>query len=460
VTDRRAKWLAAVMVVLAVVVGLNLVAYADNRQVDLSAANSFTLSPETVALLHQVGHPLQIVAFLTTGGPDARDASYLLNRYREVNHRISWSVVDPDANPGEAKAYGITSYSTVVLSYQGRRITAPDAQEADLSTAILRLLRGSTQQVCVMTGDGEPDLQDTGPNGLADVATVLRQNAFDATAVDLTVGTGTVPSTCAAVLEMGPQQPWSPGEVTALQGYLHKGGRLMVLTSSLSNTDPNAVLQPWGIGFEGGLVLDPARSEGVDWSNVVVQDLPSAGPVDEGVTSLQFPAPSALVVGRNSGALTVEDLAQTSSQSYVDPDPSSGTLTFSPGDVPGPAVLAAASDSSQVLNGGPGPAPGVAGPSAVHTRLFVTGCDTWMTNGFLGNLGNRRFFVNAVDWLTGQDNLVLATSQAPGSRPLPLTPALQAELLGVTVGAVPGLIVSAALGRAGWLRRRRSKRRQ
>lgn len=457
-SSRRVRWLVASTVVLVMAVLGNVAAYANNRQTDFSAANSFTLSAETVSLLNRIDHPLQVVAFLTSNGSASRDAAYLLGRYRDANHHITWSVVDPDANPGEARAYGVTSYSTVVLTYQGRRITAPAVDESDLSTAILRLVRGSTVTVCTLTGNGEPDLQDSGPNGLADVASLLKQNAFVAERVDLTIGAGAVPSSCAAVLEMGPQQPWPQPEVTALQSYLRAGGRMMVLTSSLSATNPNPVLQPWGIGFEGGLVLDPARSEGVDWSNVVVQDFPSSSAVVDGVSSTQFPASSGLVVEQSAGGLTVETLARTSGQSYVDPDPDNGPLTFSPGDVPGPVVVAAASDSSQVASAGPGPAPGVPGPRVVRTRLFVVGCDTWMTNGFLDNLGNRRLFVNAVDWLTSQDDLVLATSQVPGSRPLPLTPGLQAQLLGITVGAVPGGIVAAGLARAGWSRRRKRVR--
>lgn len=450
----RARLLVVAVVVLVVVVVGNLTAYAHNREVDLSAADSFTLSAETVALLHQVRHPLTITAFLTATGPEAHDASYLLARYREVNREVTWSVVDPDTNPGEARRFGITSYSTVVLGYQGRQVDAAAVEESDLSTAILRLLRGKTQEVCILTGNGEPGLDDTGPDGLSDVAALLRQNAYSATSVDLTVGNTAVPAGCAAVLEMGPQQALAPTEVTSLQTYLAAGGRLMMLTSSLSSTDPNPILQPYGIGFEGGLVLDPARSEGVDWSNVIVQQLPSASPVDQGVTSLQFPAPSGLVVTGSSGGRTVDALGVTSGQSYVDPNPSGGSVSFASGDIPGPVVVAAASDDSHVVSSGPGPAPGVPGARVVRTRLFVTGCDTWMTNGFLDNLGNRRFFVNAVNWLAGQDNLVLSTSQPPGSRPLPLTPGLQAELLGVTVGAVPAVIVSGVLGRVAWTRRR------
>jgi len=81
------------------------------------------------------------------------------------------------------------------------------------------------------------------------------------------------------------------------------------------------------------------------------------------------------------------------------------------------------------------------GPGVVDSRVFVTGSDVWMTNQFLDDLGNRRFFANALNWLASQDQLVVATSPPNVSRPLPLTPARQTEILLVTVGLVPGAIL-------------------
>src|SRR5205814_10271078 len=114
--------------------------------------------------------------------------------------------------------------------------------------------------------------------------------AYDVRALDLTVGPKPlVPPDCAAVLILGPRDPIGAGEATALTDYARSAGRLMVVASSLSRNDPNPLLNPWGVRFLGGLVLDPTRSQGADESNVIVEDLPSASPVDDGVSRLQFP---------------------------------------------------------------------------------------------------------------------------------------------------------------------------
>jgi ABC-type uncharacterized transport system involved in gliding motility auxiliary subunit len=443
---RRRRGVLAAAAVLALVVAGNVAAYAHDPELDLSAGHRYTLSKETVALVREVHHPLHVIAFVAGGGLEARRAGYLLARYHELNRAITYSVVDPEADPGEARRYGITAYSTVVLTYEGRRVDAPLPDEEDISTAILRLLRGGVRDVCVMTGEGEPSLSDRGPDGLSGVAALLRHNAFRPVPLDLAVGDPSVPSRCAAVLDLGPEEPFLPATVQALLAYLRGGGRMMLLVSSLSGADPNPILEPYGMHFLGGLVLDPARSEGVDWSDVIVQKFPSVNPVDQGVSSMQLPAPSGLLVTEpQKGGLTVSTLAVTSHRSYLDPHPDRNGVAFGPGDIPGPITVAAAADESELLPTGEHRIPEVTGPRIQRTRLVVVGCDTFMTNGFLDHLGNRRFLVNAVDWLTEQNQLVVATSPPVQNRPLPLTPALQAEILGLTVGAVPACMIGTAV---------------
>src|SRR3954463_11345487 len=99
------RWRRALIVgvlVIVVVVGGNVLAYAHNAQADLSAAHRFSLAPQTKRGLDQVKAPLKVTAFLNNAGATARDARFLLARYHELNRRISFSVVDPDADPAAA----------------------------------------------------------------------------------------------------------------------------------------------------------------------------------------------------------------------------------------------------------------------------------------------------------------------------------------------------------------------
>jgi len=455
-TRRWRRVLVVAVLLVVVVVGGNLLAYAHNAQADLSATHRFSLAPQTKGVLDQVKAPLKVTAFLNSTGGTARDARFLLARYHELNRHISFSVIDPDADPTAARRFGISQYSTVILTYQGRRVEAPSVDELDISTAILRLVRGGTKTVCVLTGHGEPALDDQAGTGLSKVGDIFRRNAYDVRTLDLTVGPGAVPSDCIAVFDFGPRDPFTPQEVQALNAYGKAAGRLMLVTSSLTNGDPNPITEPWGVHFLGGLVVDPDRSEGGDPTNVVVEDLPSSSPVVDGVTRLQFPVSSGLAVARGlPDGLTVERLGVTSDSSWVESNPDQG-LAFDKNDIPGPVIVATASDDSRVEETGEKRVPG-GGARVVRTRVLVTGSDTWLTNDFLDRLSNRRFFVNGLAWLTQDEQLIATTAQVSTDRSLPLTAERQARILVLAVGVVPGIIIGAGLLTHFALRRRRRR---
>ncbi|MBV8981903.1 MAG: GldG family protein, partial [Acidimicrobiia bacterium] len=379
---RRRRALVVGLVVVAAVVGGNLLAYAHNAQADLSATHRFSLAPQTKGVLDQVTAPLKVTAFLNNAGAAARDARFLLARYHELNRHISFSVVDPDADPTAARRYGITAYSTVVLTYKGRRVDAASVDELDISTAILRLVRGGTKTVCVLTGHGEPALDDTTGMGLSKVADVFRHNAYDVRTVDLTVGQATVPADCVALFDFGPRDPLGPREAQAVNAYAKAAGRVMIVASSLTTADPNPITEPWGVHFLGGVVVDPQRSEGGDPTNVVVENLPSSSPVVDGVTRLQFPVTAGLAVASDlRDGLTVERLGVTSDASWVESNPDV-EMSFDKNDIPGPVVVATASDDSRVESSGEQRVPG-GGARVVRTRVLITASDTWLTNDFI-----------------------------------------------------------------------------
>jgi ABC-type uncharacterized transport system involved in gliding motility auxiliary subunit len=436
---RAGRAVLAVLVLVALVV-VNVLAQRSGRTLDLTEGSRLTLRPESKAILRRVDHPLAIEAFVRADGPTGRDAAALLARYDDADGDVHAEVVDPDAEPGRARRLGITQFGTAVLRYRGRRVDIATISEVEITSAILRLVRGRVPAACFVTGHGEPALDDDGPDGFSSFSALARRNGFVPSARN--VGVAGLRG-CDLVVLGGPRVPLAAAEVTALRSFLEADGKLLVLTDSFSSADVNPLLSGWGITFLGGVLLDRAGNFGNDPSTVVVSDFPSASQVVDGVPSLLAPAPAGLAVPKAQprAGLTVSVLARSSGDSVLaaDPeDPSKGGIT-------GPVALAAAADLSRVAGD----------PPVVHrTRLLVVADVALAGNSTIQALGNAKLLANGLSWLARDEVLLTVGTADPGTHPLTTDVSRRRTAFVVTVLLVPiALLLVGTL--VVWRRRRR-----
>ena len=127
------------------------------------------------------------------------------------------------------------------------------------------------------------------------------------------------------------------------------------------------------------------------------------------------------------------------------------------GDKAGPVSLAAAVSAAATDASTSAPAPGDAANKTndapkPETRLVVFGDSDFVTNGYLGIPGNRDLFLNSVNWLAQQENLISIRPKDPEDRRVSLT-ADQAKLIfWLSILIIPGLILAG--GVQTWWRRR------
>ncbi len=132
-------------------------------------------------------------------------------------------------------------------------------------------------------------------------------------------------------------------------------------------------------------------------------------------------------------------LADTGASSLLIEDPHADAGSARPG----PITVMAAADDSQNIDG------------VVHRQRLVLVADAdFASNAFVGEAGNARLLVQAVDWLTVDDALVSISSNLTEPRPLVLTDARRSYALALTAGIIPGLALVA--GAFVWALRRRA----
>jgi ABC-type uncharacterized transport system involved in gliding motility auxiliary subunit len=108
-------------------------------------------------------------------------------------------------------------------------------------------------------------------------------------------------------------------------------------------------------------------------------------------------------------------------------------------DLKGPLLLGAAGKYNGGKEGGPG-------------MFVVVGTSSWIANGFLSFNGNRNLFLNMLNWLSSDEDLISIRPKEPDDRPLNMNQRQVNMVLYSSVFGLPILIVVAGLGV--WWRRR------
>jgi hypothetical protein len=449
-TDRL-RALVGPTVALAVALGVNLIPVPADARVDLTSTDRFTLSHASGEVLKAVAVPVRITVFEPGGSAEARDAKVLLRQFNQHNGQISWRVIDIRNTPGEAERLGATDDGDVVVEAGGgREVFSPLTEEA-VTSAITRLARGAPSEVCALAGHGERELDDGAAGGYELARQAMKDNGIAAMRLDLTVAKS-VPSECTTLLMPGPTGGLAKREITLINNYLAADGKMMILDDP-GGPDVSAITAPYGLRLLPGVVVDPDRGVAGDPTTLLVNGFPTVSPVVAKVSGVQMVGSGGITTAASERTgLSVAQLAVSSAKSWLETD--STAMKFEPerGDRAGPVVLAATADDSTVHSTGETRVSGN-GPSIARTRLVVVADADWACNALITEQDNRRMFINALNWLAGQEDLVVVGGDRPDLRRLQLTESRRRLLGAVSMAGIPGLV---ALGGVGcWARRRR-----
>jgi len=160
---------------------------------------------------------------------------------------------------------------------------------------------------------------------------------------------------------------------------------------------------------------------------------------------------------------SAQNLVETSKNSWAETDikrlATSGQVEreLDKGDKAGPVSLAAAVSAGATDAPAAAPTPGDGANKTndapkPETRLVVFGDSDFVTNGYLGIPGNRDLFLNSVNWLAQQENLISIRPKDPEDRRVTLSAGAASKIFWLAIVVIPGLILAG--GVQTWWRRR------
>ncbi|MGH7278587.1 MAG: GldG family protein, partial [Candidatus Rokuibacteriota bacterium] len=318
-----------------------------------------------------------------------------------------------------------------------------DAEEEKLTNALSKLLRPGKRVVYVLQGHGGHELGNTERAGFSEAKAAMERSNYEVKPLVL-AREGTIAADAALVILPGPRTDLFAPELDALDGYVGRGGKLLVMVNPFQNAGLKTYLAKYGFELANDLVVEPnpiGRLFGIGPEVPIVQQYePHPITRDMGGITTLFPLTRSLSAAKTPPqGVTVQVLARTSAQSWGETNRQAleqGQAQPDAQDAKGPLAVAAVATRDKA-------------------RIVLYGTSALASNQFLNVQGNRDFFLNTVSWLADEENLIAIRPKETRQTPVFLT-SLQAQavfLLPVVV--LPGIVVIGGI--VAFFRRRSAK---
>lgn len=377
-------------------------------QTDITRNASNTLSMASQKLLETLPDKVQVTAYIKKGQPIRLQIAQLVDRYSRHKANVTLSFVDPDSQPEKTRELAIGAEGLVLIDYQGRTEKLKFVDESTLTNALLHLANAKERWVTFLTGHGERL-----PDGIANFdfgqfGKELSRRKITALPLNL-AAVSAIPDNSALLVIAAPAVPLLAGEIDIIKHYIQRGGNVLLLTDP-DNKNLDALQQQLGIRKLPGIIID--RGAGLygidDPSFVLASDYPPH-PVTRGLQIITlYPVAAALEHDKASG-FNAQPLLNSSSKTWTETGVIAGAVGFNANSNEKQGPLTVAYALTRTLD------------NTTEQRVIVIGDSDFLTNTYLGNVGNLDMGLRLVNWLIHDDRYIDIPAKTAIDKNLQLT---------------------------------------
>jgi len=448
---------------LAIIGMVNYLSARHHARYDWTADDYFSLSEKSINIVQELTQPVKVIVFLSPGREFYDDARELLEQYQAQSEKLEIEYVDPDRNRTRAlelvQRYNTANNNVIIFESETRTkyITETDLVEFDYSgmqygqqptikafhgeeqitSAILEVTQTERPTVALTTGHGEPTLETA--------RELLRQDNLEVIDLNLPALTA-IPENCDALLVIGATSQFMPAELTVIENYLDRGGKVLLTLdpglekdSGIKSTGLEKLIERYGITADNDIVID------------MEYQLPQLGP--SGIFTQDYGTHPA--VRPMTAISTIFLLTRSFSQGAVPEEYSYQPLIYSSANSWGEVDLNDLQEIEQTDNDLPGPLTLAFALEAADTggmKLIVFGDADFITGEQLALEPNFDLFLNSVNYLTERHSLISIPPKNPKPVSITLTSDQMRNLSILTLALFP--LISLISGIYIWIRRR------
>lgn len=431
-----------ILVVIAAVVVVNVLADRYDKSYDATSNKRYSLSEQTVKIVKGLKQDANITYF--DQSTRFREGKDLLDQYANLSPKVHVEYIDPDKNPTAAREAGIRNFGTAVVQVGTRKEEAKSMNEEGVTGAFIRDLKSGTHTVCFVTGSGEHQIDDTEREGLSRFKDMLAKENYETKSISL-LQKAEVPADCTALVVAGPTRNYEQPEVDAIKSYVEGGGRAMFLMDAplkmgretIADNDALAsLLKGWGVALDKDLILDLnplGQMVGLGPQVALVTSYESQPIVSElKGTATGFPLSRSMEI-KNTDKTSVQKLFDSSNSSLATSNLSSASVNVKdPKNKKGPLTIAAAGTYTT-------------GKENSNGRFVVVGSSSWMDNGFIDWNGNNDLALNAINWLSSDEDLISIRPKEREDRRITMTRAQLSWVRATSQFLLPMVVVVAGI---------------
>jgi ABC-type uncharacterized transport system involved in gliding motility auxiliary subunit len=300
------------------------------------------------------------------------------------------------------------------------------------------LARAEDKLIVALSGHGERRLDGNANYDLGGVGKHLRTNGFNSQQLNLAIEQD-VPENASMLLIASPQTDLLPGEVDKLLNYIDRGGNLLWLVDQESLRGLLPLTEKLRLTLTPGVVVDPQAEQLKAPITFALGAIYGQHVITNNFDYITvFPFARQITINENEEWSGVS-LVEAAPQGWVETGDLNAAVNFDQADdVAGPIGIAVAltrniQDREQ--------------------RIVVVGSGHFLANTYLGNGSNLDFGINLINWLTGDEELMVIQPRATLDSNLILS---EFELILIAVGFLVLLpLLFLVSGAVIWWRRKR-----
>jgi ABC-type uncharacterized transport system involved in gliding motility auxiliary subunit len=398
-------------ITLALLCLISALAWLSSRysvETDITRNNSNSLSQASRKLLESLPGKIELTAYIKKEPALRSQIAQLVDRYKLHKADLTLTFIDPDSQPEKVRELNIDATGAFIVEYQGRTEKLNFIDESSLTNALLQLANAEERWVTFLTGHGE-----RAPDGIANFdfgqfGKELDRRKIKAQALNLATMPD-IPGNSALLVLSAPAVPLLAGEIELIKRYIQQGGNLLLLTDP-GNRHLDALLQTLGLRqLPGTLVDSSSKLYGINDPSFVLTSNNPPHPITQGFQTISlYPVTAALEIGEETDFKAVE-LLKSATQSWTETGPIAGKILFDAdgNEKQGPLTFAYA--LTRDLD------------KQKQQRIVVVGDGDFLSNAYLGNVGNLDIGLRMTNWLIHDDRFINVPAKIATDKSLQLT---------------------------------------